>query len=419
MPKQSIRPTFTYRAISWILFPAALLFTLFVAIKHRNSSYFYQRLGIYSKQANLSSLIWCHCASVGEINTALPLLNNLITQGKHLLISTNTVTGQNTLLNAKLKNSIVIFLPLDYAYCAKKLMRKFLPTNCLLFETELWPNILLAAANYSVAITIVNGRIGNKTKNAPQFLLINYRRVLQQIKKIFASSQHNAQQFEILGASKDKIEVLDNLKFALPITELPSQPRPLGFPYLLCASTHANEEQQIIQQWQQRPRNIGLVIAIRHPQRREEVCKVLREADLDYVLHSQNPDSISTSQVYLLDTLGELMPFMTHAELVFMGGSLINLGGHNVLEPARFNRCILTGPHYQNFMQIVDELVKENGIIIIKDAADLVQRTMELMQDKNTRLQLGSNAKRYVESKQDILEKYTQSVNEMIQTHSE
>ena len=419
MPNQLTHPTLSYRLVSWILFPATLLFTTFVALKYRNANYFYQRLGIFPKQAITTPLIWCHCASVGEINTALPLLNNLIAQGKRLLISTNTVTGQKTLQNAKLNNSIIVFLPLDYAYGAKKLVCTFSPQACLLFETELWPNLLLTAANNTVGITIINGRVGDKTLNAPRFLRNNYRLILQQANKVFASSQQNAQRFEQLGADKDKIEVLDNLKFALPITESTKQSRPLGFPYLLCASTHANEEQQIIQQWQQRPRNIGLVIAMRHPQRRDEVCKVLRDANLNYVLHSHKPDSVSTSQVYVIDTLGDLLPFMTHAELVFMGGSLVDIGGHNVLEPARLAKCILIGPHYHDFTQIVSELAKEKGIIVIKNATELVHKSMELMQDKNLRLQLGTNAKNYVATKQGILEKYTRSVNEIIQAYSE
>lgn len=419
MPKTFPHSTLTYRITGWILFPAALLFTLFVALKYRKLRYLRQRLGIYSRQENRSCSIWCHCASVGEINTALPLLKQLQAQNRTLLVSTNTVTGYQTLQSAGLDNTAIVFLPLDYRIFYSRLLSVFSPGVCLIFETELWPNLFLTAHNKNISIAIVNGRIGDKTLNAPHFLHTNYRRALGCVSRVIASSEENAQRFIELGADPDKVAVLDNLKFALPAIEITDLAKPLTFPYLLCASTHADEELQIIHQWMQnKPDALGLVIAIRHPQRSKEVCKQIESVGLDYILHSKHSAFQRLDQVYVIDTLGELAPFMAHADLVFMGGSLIPLGGHNMLEPARMHKCIITGPHYQNFTAIVDELVDAKGIIVVKDAADLMQKVNELANSKPLRKQFGENAQQYVQSKQQILKRYTQIILQFIHDHS-
>ena len=270
-----------------------------------------------------------------------------------------------------------------------------------------------------IPIAVVNGRIGKRTLNAPYFLHENYTRALRCANKIFASSEENAQRFINLGSEAEKITVLDNLKFALPTIEIGDLDRPLTFPYLLCASTHAGEELQIIHHWiQNKPDSLGLVIAIRHPQRAKEVCKQMQTAGLQYALHSKRPMVSRVDQIYIVDTLGELAPFIAHADLVFMGGSLVPLGGHNVLEPAGMEKCILIGPYYENFTAIVGALIDAGGIIVVKDADQLMKTINELMQNKKLRLQTGANAKRYVDSKREILDQYTHVILQLIQHYS-
>ena len=419
MPNTFSHPSFTYRIISWMLFPAAILFSIFVAIKYRSRQYLLERLGIFSSQSMHAAQIWCHCASVGEINTALPLFKQLLAQNLTLLISTNTITGHQTLQNAGLDNTSIIFLPLDYRFFYTKLLSKFTPEACLIFETELWPNLFLTAHRKNIPIAIVNGRIGDKTLNAPHFLHTNYRRALTHVTQVIASSDENAQRFISLGTDANNVTVLDNLKFALPAVAITELAKPLTFPYLLCASTHADEELQIIHQWlQNKPDSLSLVIAIRHPQRTKEVCKQIESVGLEYILHSKRSTVQRLDQIYVIDTLGELAPFMAYADLVFMGGSLIPLGGHNVLEPARMSKCVITGPHYQNFKTIVDELAESNGIIIVKDADDLMQKVNELTNNRSLRIQFGENAQQYVQSKQQILKQYTQIILQFIHGHS-
>ena len=204
----------------------------------------------------------------------------------------------------------------------------------------------------------------------------------------------------------------------MPAVTLVNASSPLSFSYLLCASTHANEEEQIIHEWKKhQDLGLGLVIAIRHPKRANEVCKLVKNAGMEYVLHSMRPANARSRQVYIIDTLGELAPFMKNATIVFIGGSLVPIGGHNILEPARLGRCTLIGHHHQNFSQIVNELQDCKGVVVVETARDLFNQVEKLNNDEKTRTSMQKNARQYVERKQKILEKYTQALGEFMQHH--
>ena len=416
MAKSNSRSTLSYRLLTWGLFPAAFLYTGLIAFKTRNNNYFTQRLGFYKNNINSKRVIWCHCASVGEINTALPLLRSLIKRGEHLLVSTNTITGMQALTKANLDNTQHAFFPLDYIAFAHRLISEYSPKLYLIFETELWPNILLTAANHNIPTVIINGRISKKTLHAPSLILKNYKKALVKIYNIIASSEENAARFIALGAKEEVITTFDNLKFA-SINASPNltDECPIDYPFLLCASTHAGEEQSIIEQWKaSNPEGLGLVIAIRHPQRCKEVCKILKDHELAYHLHSDNPEKVSKNEIYIIDTLGQLMPFMKQAEFVFMGGSLVPIGGHNIIEPAQYGRCTLIGPHHDDFKDIVNDLKKCNGIIIVNNASQLISEIQRLLSNRETQLQLGNNARNYLNSKQKVLKNYQDLVFKLI-----
>ena len=420
MAKSNSRSTLSYRLLTWGLFPAAFLYTGYIAFKSRNRDYFTQRLGLYKKANSASQIIWCHCASVGEINTALPLLRSLIKRGEHLLISTNTVTGKQAVINAKLDNTEHVFYPLDYSVFARQLITEFTPRLHLLFETELWSSTILAVADHNIPIAIINGRISEKTLKAPALILGNYKKSLQEVDLILASSEENAIRFKTLGARPDRINTLDNLKFAgINTPPTVTEECPLDFPFLLCASTHQGEEQLIIERWKlSAPENLGLVIAIRHPHRKKELCKLLNDEQLPYHLHSSCPENPSSNEIYIIDTLGQLMPFMKNAAFVFMGGSLVPVGGHNVVEPAQFGRCILIGPYHDDFKDIVNELVKCEGIILVNNASQLIEEIERLLKDYQEQVRLGENAKNYLDSKTHVLKNYQDLVFKLIDEQS-
>lgn len=409
--------TLKYRLTTWTLFPLAFAHTAFTALKHKNLTYLFQRFACYGKSKRLPTQpIWCHCASVGEINTALPLLRALIDQGESLLITTNTPTGYETLSRANLNNSVYVYLPLDYSLLATRLIHQYQPKHCLVFETELWPNILLTIIRNKIKLVIVNGRISKKTLKAPKFILSNYQRILSNAQHIICSSKENSASFISLGADAKKISILDNLKFTnINLCNSKNYTAPLAFPYLLCASTHEGEEESILKAWSKSSANsMGLVIALRHPKRVIEVIRILEKLNLSYVLHSSNVNSAQADSIYIIDTIGELMPFIAHAKIVFMGGSLEPIGGHNMIEPAQYKRCILIGPYHHDFKNIVDDLIEVQGIQIINSAEQLIEKAIQYYSSEKQCAQMGENAYRYLQSKQQVLAAYEKSVLQLI-----
>jgi len=412
-------PTLQYRIITWALFPAVVAHTAYTALKHKSLAYFLQRFASYNNQTKIKTRpIWCHCASVGEINTALPLLQFLINQGESLIITTNTPTGYQTLTKAKLKNTHHFYLPLDYALLAKRYLRRFQPKQCFIFETELWPSTLLTAMRNNIHVVIVNGRISKKTLKAPAFLLKNYQRILSNTYKILSSSEENSTRFISLGANSESISTFDNLSFAnTQIDENENIANPLTFPYLLCASTHEGEEEQILNAWVNHANNeIALVIAIRHPQRINQVIRTLEKSQLSFNLHSSNHESSNKDSIYIIDTLGELMPFIAHAKMVFMGGSLVPVGGHNMIEPALYKRPILIGPYHDDFKSIVNDLLSQNAIEIVQNAEQLIEKFLLYNTKKKEYLELGENAYRYIKSRQQVLNIYKSTLLTLIKS---
>ena len=409
-------PTLLYQLITWALFPIALIHTVYTALKFKNASFICQRLGFYKSTKQAASPVWCHCASVGEINTALPLLKHLNSLGKHLVITTNTVTGYDTLKRSQLKDADYAFLPLDYSPCAQQLLNTFKPKLCLVFETELWPCILLNTLRNEIDVAIINGRVSKKTLNAPKFILENYKRILTYTKKIISSSDKNSHRFNTLGARPNIITTLDNLKFACVGSKTNTDyPQPLSYPYLLCASTHEGEEESIVKAWLAQEENkLSLVIALRHPQRITSVRQTLDKLHCAYCLHSDKSMQASPESIYIIDTLGELMPFVAHAETVFIGGSLVPIGGHNVIEPAQYSRAILIGPHYENFHDIIEELASSDGIKIIQTAEQLIKCAVTLQQDKQKRIAMGEQARAYIVSKQQVFSQYAEIIENLI-----
>lgn len=419
MPNTTRSATPAYLLATTLLFPVALLFTIAVAIRHRNYKYFAQRLGFFRAGKSQRRPIWLHCASVGEVNTALPLIQALIDKNNFLLISTSTISGQNALQKAGLQKTELIFLPLDYALFARQLINKYHPGTLLIFETELWPNIILAAQRQLIPSAIINGRLSDKTLNAPKFIKRNYARLLANIEKIFVGSQNDITKFISIGAQKNQIIMQDNLKFSSRLSTHTKSERPISFPFILCASTRDGEEQKILLQWDRlNIKNHALVIAPRHPTRIKEVVKLIKHKKLKYLLHSQRNNNYSTDTIYLIDTLGELAPFMMHADLVFVGGSLTANGGHNVLEPASLGKCILVGPHTQNIAQIVSELEKHHAIKVVKDENDFTCAINRLLAHDSERKQMEENARVFVESKKHVLTNYVETISAFIENHS-
>jgi 3-deoxy-D-manno-octulosonic-acid transferase len=407
-PRDLMHPLLIYRAVLWLTAPLLLGYTAWRAARDGGMVYLRERLGLDAPA--LREPLWIHCASVGEVNAILPLL--LALGRRHpktpLLVTTNTTTGRDALLRPAGIEVTHHFLPLDFTHCVKRFMQSVRPRCAIMVETELWPNLYEHCASANIPLIMVNARLSARTLNAPAPIRGAYHHVLTRVAAILARSDADAEKFKRLGALPARVETLGNIKFARPHTHEPQAPPDLiGRPYWLAASTHDDEELRLARVWR-RLRGNGevLVIAPRHPERRVAILRQLRSLGTNIAVRSRGDSVDSTTRVYLVDTLGELTALMAHARLVFMGGSLVPVGGHNLLEPARLGRPVLVGPHMHNFEFETRSLLAAEAIMMARDDRELAFALERLLTDKELRDALGRRAAAFMEARADIAQVY-------------
>ncbi|MDQ7017309.1 MAG: 3-deoxy-D-manno-octulosonic acid transferase, partial [Gammaproteobacteria bacterium] len=392
-----------YRLLLLLLFPLVVLYTLRRSFRDGDRRYFWQRFGC--QQPKMNQPIWLHCASVGEVNAALPLLKALLTEHPNatFLLTTNTPSGQQ-IAEKKLDPRVTLsYLPLDYPLFMRRFLHRSQPRCALIMETEIWPNLYHRCQQQKIPLTIINARLSQRTLNSHRIFRWAYQQALKNI-RILAKSSQDAAHFQTLGADIEQIQIIGNLKFA-PQTAPLNTKNPLHRPYLIAISTHDDEELRLAKLWQQikhhHPQHL-LVIAPRHPERRQQILHTLAPLKLQIASRSQSEAVQQHTDLYLADTLGELNLFMQHAELVFIGGSLIAHGGQNLLEPARLGKPIICGAHMFNFQAEVDLFLNHNALLQINNENELSETVQMLLKQPKKRAHLAHNAQALMQQESTV-----------------
>ena len=373
-----------------------------------------QRLGaIPELPQSEKPVIWLHSVSVGETQAAQPLIDSLQqTYPNHnLVVSTITQTGQN--LAKQLlgdRASSVFYFPFDWKWSVRRTLAKVKPSLVLLMETELWPNFLDECAAQSIPVALVNGRISRQSFRRYSLIGRFMKRVLADLNLAIMQTEKDAERIKTLGVPAEKLLISGNLKFdskespfAAETIDLLNQRFALssGQPLILAASTHEPEERILLESFAlvRKSERARLMIAPRHPQRFEEVASLIQSKGLSWARRTSNPAPADENvDVILLDSIGELPSLYRFASICFVGGSIVDKGGHNVLEPASVGNCIVTGAHTHNFDEIVRLLLEADGLeqlppLELSSAADtLAQTLIELLDDEARRLKMGKNA---------------------------
>jgi len=403
----------TYRLLTVFLWPLLLLYTLKISFRDKSLRYFLQRMGFsYPQQKNTH--IWLHCASVGEVNTLMPLLQKILKQypQKQFVISTNTTTGAQTIERHHLERTQHCYLPIESAFAIRRFLKAWKIQHCLIMETEIWPLLYSSTHKHNVNITLLNARLSHRTLNAPSWIKQQYLESLKKVNKILCKSAQELNNFKTLGATDKQLFVCGNLK----LTTTESKPRNIqtinlnNRHYCLAASTHNNEEQQLAELWQKLNTDKLLVIVPRHPNRSEQIQKQLNILNVEYAVRSKQQNVNQNTQIYLADTLGELTHFMLDAELIFMGGSLIPHGGQNLLEAARLGKAIVCGPHMFNFKDEVELLLEHRGCIQVENLSALETSLSTLLNQPEQCNLMGKNALSALTQQTRILDKYLEQI---------
>ena len=371
-----------YRLLLGLLGLPLLGYTLYQAFKYKDKAYAYQRLGNFGHSNEIArGGIWVHTASVGEFNAVLPLVKALQQRYRHLPIclTTTTLSGGKT-ARAKLPQGVQLYyLPIDWNWAVQRFFNHTLPLVGLIMETEFWPNLHEAAFNQGVPMIMINARLTAKTLQVPAGLRFLYCRIVQHCVAIIARSPEDRRHFASLGAKEQRLFLIDNIKFAVSNDDRNIEAIDLTRAYILAASTREKEEREVIQAWQQLPEPRPLlVIAPRHPRRLAEILQDMESYGLSIAIRSRNNPVTKATDVYLADTFGELPAFMAGAELVFMGGSLVPKGGHNILEAARLGKAIIVGPYMDNFRDETTLLLEAKGLHQVANPHELAACLQQL-----------------------------------------
>ncbi|MBV9927106.1 MAG: 3-deoxy-D-manno-octulosonic acid transferase [Acidobacteria bacterium] len=365
-------------------------------------------------------VVWLHCVSVGEAQAARPLARALLEEytGHTLVVSTTTLTGQRVAREAFAgQAALVFYFPFDWAWSVRRALRRVNPAAVLLMETELWPRFFRECRRRGVPIALVNGRISEKSFGRYKLIRPFIRRVLSDLSLAAAQTNADAERLSALGVAPERLRVTGNVKFdieeaaARPLTE--ELRRRFRFdrdrPLVVAASTHAPEERVVLEAFDlltsevKRPR---LLVAPRHPERFGEVASLLEATGLSWARRTDEPrESDRDCDVILLDSIGELRAVYPLADVVFVGGSVAPVGGHNVLEPALDARAVVVGPHTSNFKAIVAALLERDALVQLPHTADqrdaareLARALRELLEDDVKRRRTGERASAVLEA---------------------
>jgi 3-deoxy-D-manno-octulosonic-acid transferase len=405
-----------------VLFP---LF-LFKALAHgKYIAGFRQRLGSVPATSG-KPVIWLHCVSVGETQAARPLAARLKQQFPHhaLVVSTITLTGQNLARNVfRTQAESVFYFPFDWRWSVRRALKAINPAAVLIMETELWPNFLRECKARQIPVALVNGRISRQSYGRYALIKFFLRRVLASLSIAVMQSEADAERLQALGMPSDKLFTAGNLKFDadggsdLGETTIEIAERfglQSDVPLILAASTHAPEEEIILESFKQlrTKQPARLMIAPRHPERFNEVASLIQNSGLSWTRRMNIPEAGDRdADVILLDTIGELPATYSLAAVVFVGGSIVDRGGHNVLEPAVAGAAVVTGPHTHNFQAIMNLMEQADAVIKLpavegKDATrELTNVLSRLLADSGERARLGLRAKQLVAENQGAAER--------------
>jgi 3-deoxy-D-manno-octulosonic-acid transferase len=374
-----------------------------------------QRLGYLPVSFNLDGddSIWVHAVSVGEVLAARPLISELRRRYPRfrIFLSTTTLAGQQLARQGVTDVDGVLYFPFDWAFSVRRTLNQVKPRLFVMIETEIWPNLLRECRRRGIPTLLVNGRISYRS--FPRYRLIRplFRHVLADVDRFCVQGGEAAGRLEQLGADPARITVTGSLKFdALDVipTSGRGRERVLRFfrmsanrPVLVAGSTLKGEEEAIVRAFNQLRTSGGnplLVLAARHPERFSEVERLCRSEGLSTVRRTELPiDAEPRADAVVLDTIGELAEVYQIATVVFVGGSLVRAGGHNILEPAVFGKPIVFGPHMENFAEIAETFLANDAASQVRSARELETTIVSLMGDPVRRARLGAAARALVD----------------------
>ncbi|MDD4953470.1 MAG: 3-deoxy-D-manno-octulosonic acid transferase [Candidatus Omnitrophica bacterium] len=372
---------------------------------------FWARLGFFSKDLKLDKPIWVHAVSVGEAMAAKELIAGLrkAYPAKRLVISTVTPTGNKIARGLATETDLVTYLPLDFSFSVRTAIKRIDPSLFIIVETELWPNLISYLHKKKIPVVIVNGRLSDDSFRGYSAIKFLLKSVLKKVSLFCVQSENDKRKLISLGVSQEDIQVTGNMKFdatglKIEANTLIQCRRNLALEETdklwVCGSTHPGEEKMLLEAYKNLLKSypaLKLLIAPRHPERAQEVADLIKRFNFEPVrlslLNLRTEELKNLRAVFILDTVGQMMDYYALADIVFVGGTLVKKGGHNILEPASLGKAILFGPYMFNFRDIAELFLARQAAILVYNTTELEKKISQLLDAPSGALVLAQRAR--------------------------
>jgi 3-deoxy-D-manno-octulosonic-acid transferase len=406
-----------YSAIFYLLIPFILVRLLWRSIKAPDYRQRWQeRFACYDRKYPQGA-VWFHAVSVGEAEALFPLVRRLQQHNPQakMLITTTTPTG-SARVRALLGQTVEhVYLPYDTPNAVRRFMQCFKPVLAVIMETEIWPNLFAYCGDNNIPLWIINARLSEKSARGYQKIPTLIHPVLANVKQVAAQTQEDAGRYLAIGAKPSQVSTVGNIKFDLEIPEdIIAEGKRLKTSGLkdrfvwLAASTHKGEELVFLDVYKQlKPKipELLLLIVPRHPERFAEVVGLCEQNKLAFVTRTSKQPCNLESDVYLADTMGELKMLYAAADVAFVGGSMVPVGGHNLLEASAIGVPVLFGPYMANFKEIANQVLAHKAAIQCHDKEAVVKAIQTLYSDTGYRNLLVDNGKLFVQTNRGAIDK--------------
>lgn len=383
-----------------------------------------EHFGFTPRLASTTAPIWIHAASVGEAIAIVPVIKALkqAYPEQAIVVTTTTSTGAEQV--AKLGELVEHrYMPIDFAWCVRGFLNAIKPKLFLIVEKELWLNTLTCVHQQKIPTIIVNARLSERSAKRYQSFSFFTHQLLNKIDKILCLHDDDAQRFIAIGAQQHQIAVTGSIKYDITIAKTVFEHaqnlrQQLGAqrPIFVAASTHQGEDEQVLDAYQavlQQYPDAMVIIVPRHPQRFDSVAKLAIERGLTVHRRTDTTPIKANTQLYLADTMGEMLVMLATADVTFMGGSLVGekVGGHNLLEPAAVAKPAITGPSFYNFEDITQQLLAAGAIEICQNSHQLAQQLVTLFNDPERQQLMGAQGQRIVIENQGAVNKTIDNIH--------
>ncbi len=409
---------------TFFLYLLSPLFILRLYLKGRKLPAYRQRIlerfSLGKGVVNTPVDVWLHAVSLGEVVAATPLIDALLAKKWRVLVTTMTPTGSQHVIKRFGEQVEHQYVPYDFPQAVRRFFKNTKPRLGIIMETELWPNLIYQAKRIKMPLVLVNARLSDHSFKSYEKARFMFKPVLNQFTAIFAQSEDDAKRFIALGAAEDLVQVLGNIKFDLQMRISASKDcEQLKNQWgkertvVIAASTHNDEEKQILSRLSKLKAvipDVVLLIVPRHPERFDEVYQLSGAQGFTTGRRSQAATIDNHTDVIVIDSMGELLSFYQTSDYAFVGGSLVPIGGHNVLEPIAVQVPVFTGPYMNNSKAICRDLCAAEALVMAEGVDELIAAIGVMHGNKAKRRQQIANASRVLEANKGTVGRYMEKI---------